>query len=339
MLCFQVSIVRRSVENGTPRQLLLPVDGEAVERDPAVVDVEDLAGAVQDGLVAARPVRPGLRALDRDRRAGGAVAHGGRLLAVDAGREVDRGARGRLLQRRLDRRQRRRGGGPVVGVAPVRTDVERWLRGDGCGARRCRHASVLCLPVEENDGQDGEHRHDDRGQYADEHGASLRRAAVRGGTHTDEVFRSSCDVPWRVRAGRRERCDRKASMGPVTRASLGEERDAGSAADGLAGPARGPEVPGDAGPRTPPTSFDSPRAATRAPERGRRGGGGFHPDVASRTVTLHREFRSATCRSGGAECTACAGHAWPTGEFGWRMQPGTRTVTVSALLAVIRQPS
>ena len=137
------------------------------------------------------------------------------------------------------------GEAPSFGVAPVRTDVERWLRGDGCGTRRCRHAAVLCRPVEENDGQDGEHRHDDRGQYADEHGASLRRAAVRGGTHTDEVFRSSCDVPWRVRAGRRERCDRKASMGPVTRAQSRRAADVGRRPTGSPDRPAAPGFPAD----------------------------------------------------------------------------------------------
>ncbi len=219
------------------------------------------AGAVQHRLVAARPVRPGLRALDRDRRAGGAVAHGGRLLAVDAGREVDRGAGGRLLQRRLDRRQRRRGRGAVVGVAPVRADVERRLRGDRCGTRRRRHAAVLRRPVEDNDGQDGEHRHDDRGQYADHHGAS--RAACGWSGVGPILMRSSvpsCDVPWRVRAGRRARCDRKASMGPVTPApSLGEQP--GSGVGGPTARRTGPRPRGaaDGAPRTAP---HQPRFAT-----------------------------------------------------------------------------
>ena len=70
----QVGRVRRRC------QILLPVDGEAVEDVVAVVDVEHPAGAEHGGAVAPGPVLAGLRALDRDRRVGPAVAHRGQRL-------------------------------------------------------------------------------------------------------------------------------------------------------------------------------------------------------------------------------------------------------------------
>ena len=160
-----------------------------------MVDVDEASGAVQHGAVAPLPVRPGLRPLDDDRRPRGAVAHGGELLVVDAGREVDRRAGRRLLQGRLDRRQRRRRRAAVVAVAPVRADVERRLRGHR--DRRGRHLPVRRLPVQDHHRGDREQGHDDRGHHRDHHGASRRGGAVpvrtlrRGGTHADEDFRSS----------------------------------------------------------------------------------------------------------------------------------------------------
>ena len=98
-------------------------------------------------------------------------------------------------RRRLDRRQRRRRRPAVVAVAPVRADVERWLRGHR--DRRGRHLPVRRLPVQDHHRGDREQGHDDRGHHRDHHGASRWGGAVpvrtlrRGGTHADEDFRSS----------------------------------------------------------------------------------------------------------------------------------------------------
>ena len=203
---------------------------------------------------------------------------------------------------------------PVGGVAPVRTDVERRLRGDGCGARRRRRAAVLCLPpVEENDGHG--RRASPLITAASTPMNTVCRCGVRlsGVGPTDEVFHSSCDVPGASRpdggrgvtgglhgpghpALKLESFHLRASS-PCFAAALIYRRRSGEQETRVRGPwarrtGHGPEVPEGGARRTPLTSPDSPRATTRTPERGRRGGGGFHPDVASHTVTLHREYRS-----------------------------------------------
>ena len=280
-------------------QLLLPVDGEAVEGDPAVVDVDEASGAVQHGAVAPLPVRPGLRPLDDDRRPGGAVAHGGELLVVDAGREVDRRAGRRLLQGRLDRRQRRRRRPAVVAVAPVRADVERRLR---CHRdRRGRHLPVRRLPVQDHHRGDREQGHDDRGHHRDHHGASRWGGTVpvrtlrRGGAHADEDFRSSatsrCSGSGRGATG-------GLSMRPAAGLSLGETPMRGRRATVARS---GPWVYGGGFRRggRPLTSPDSSGEAPGTAGRGGRTGGRFHSGVVSQTGTLHRVCRCATCIQSG----------------------------------------
>src|SRR5690606_32258593 len=100
-----------------------PVDGEALEDVVAVVDVDDATRAVEHRPVAPGRVLAGLRAPDRDRRAGLAVALRRDRLAVLPRREVDHPARLDLVERGLDGAQRR-GLRPVVGVVAGRADVD-----------------------------------------------------------------------------------------------------------------------------------------------------------------------------------------------------------------------
>ncbi len=145
----------RSVGVRRGGQVLLAVDGEAVEDVVAVVDVEHPGRGEHGGAVAPGPVLAGLRALDGDRRVGQAVAHRGQRLEVGAGAHVDGRARGGLVQRRLDRLERL----ALRAVVAVRP---------GSGRRRARPRPAPArrragTPAQvDRDDHQSEHRHERR---------------------------------------------------------------------------------------------------------------------------------------------------------------------------------